>query len=185
MCDCGVPTFMRMGQLTSSPNPSCGHAKGNYKHGASKNSNATKHGLSNSRLYNIWCGMRYRCYNTDSPAYHHYGGRGIVMCDDWYDDYASFERWALSSGYDNELSIDRVDVNEGYAPSNCRWATRAEQADNRRNATSVDAWGDSKSLKAWSRDSRCLVGYPTLYNRIVLSGWDAEKAISTPARGRG
>jgi hypothetical protein len=182
MCDCGTPTFVRMGKLTSSPNVSCGCAKFRKKHGgARRRSNSFKHGTSQERLYRIWCGIRYRCYNVDGPAFEHYGGRGIGMCDDWFEDYASFRAWSHDNGYQDTLTIDRIDVNGNYEPNNCRWVSRAKQSNNRRNTLSITLFGETKSLKEWVCDTRCQVKYQTAYQRL-LAGWDAKAAITTPAR---
>lgn len=105
------------------------------------------HGLSGNkdgRLYNLWKSIRYRCYSPTCKSYANYGGRGIVMCDEWRNDYLAFREWALSNGYNDELTdkgvhvmtIDRINVNGNYEPSNCRFITNAEQAKNKRNTMS-------------------------------------------------
>ena len=89
---------------------------------------------SNTRLYGIWRGIKRRCLN---PNYHHfknYGGRGITVCDEWLESFKSFYDWAMSNGYQDDLSIDRIDNDKGYDPSNCRWVTMAEQNKNKRVA---------------------------------------------------
>ena len=91
------------------------------------------HGLSKTRLYKIHEDMIDRCYNLNNKSYKYYGGRGIVVCDAWRNDKRAFFNWALSHGYNDNLSIDRIDINKGYSPNNCRWVTIAEQQRNKRN----------------------------------------------------
>lgn len=90
------------------------------------------HGLTNTRLYNIWCNMKERCNNENCVAYENYGGRGIKVCKQWNDSFESFFTWAVLNGYRKHLSIDRINNDEGYKPSNCRWVTQRIQMLNRR-----------------------------------------------------
>jgi hypothetical protein len=91
-----------------------------------------KHGLFRTRLYNIWTNMKMRVYNPQHTNYKDYGGRGITICDEWKNDFMSFYNWAMSNGYSDELSIDRIDNNGNYEPNNCRWTTKTIQSRNQR-----------------------------------------------------
>lgn len=89
--------------------------------------------VKNQRLYGVWVNMKTRCYNKNVPGFRDYGGRGITVCDEWRDDFKAFYEWALSHGYREDLTIDRIENNKGYSPDNCRWITSAEQNRNKRN----------------------------------------------------
>lgn len=93
----------------------------------------TTHHETNTRLFKIWSGMKERCYRVNHTHYKDYGARGIKVCDEWLDNFISFKTWALSNGYDDTLTLDRVDVNGNYEPSNCKWSTVKEQMNNKRN----------------------------------------------------
>lgn len=92
-----------------------------------------KHGLTGTRLYNIYHGMKERCLNPKCHSYTDYGGRGITICKEWLEDVQKFVNWALTHGYADNLTIERKDVNGNYEPDNCTWITNAEQQKNKRN----------------------------------------------------
>lgn len=109
----------------------------------------SRHGMKHTRIYETWCGMKKRCYNPNSKSYKDYGERGIVVCDEWKNDFLSFYHWSVQNGYGENLQIDRIDTNGNYEPSNCRWITHAEQQRNRRNNIYIEHNGQKKSLTQW------------------------------------
>lgn len=135
------------------------------------------------QLKSRWDGMITRCYRATDPGFKNYGGRGITVCDEWLSSFDVFYEWALKTGFNPTLSIDRKDNNKGYSPDNCRWATMAQQASNRRGNQTVQAFGVIKTIAEWWRDSRCVVPrYETIRQRILKYGWAVEDAITTPVR---
>lgn len=94
----------------------------------------TAHGQRFTRLYRVWQGMKTRCNTPSSTSYRWYGARGITVCDEWMNNFESFRSWALTHGYRDDLTIDRINVDGNYEPDNCRWATVAEQQHNKRDS---------------------------------------------------
>lgn len=140
-----------------------------------------EHGCS-SRLYKCWAHMKERCYREADSDYKNYGGRGIRVCDEWRNDYLAFKEWALANGYEPSLTIDRIDYNGNYEPSNCRWATWKEQSNNRRGLHYLTYNGETKTLTEWSEITG--ISFTTLYMRLTTYGWSVEKALSTRVRRR-
>ena len=135
--------------------------------------------MSNTRLYKCYKLMKNRCYNTNDKRYNIYGARGISVCDEWLGDKGSlnFIKWALSNGYKDNLTLDRIDNDKGYCPSNCRWATRKEQSNNLRCNKKYDYNGQLYTI---SQLSEILNFDEKLVRGRLRNGWDLNKAISTP-----
>ncbi|MCU5407995.1 hypothetical protein OCA16_25990 [Bacillus cereus] len=110
--------------------------------------NSTKHGLHNDRLYNIYYGMRARCTNKNNPRYHRYGGRGIVICNEWLISFENFKDWAYSSGYKNDLTIERINNDSNYEPSNCKWIPAKDQLKNKTRGSAKGENNKKAKLKA-------------------------------------
>ena len=140
-CDCGNITTAKTNELTSGHKTSCGCKKQNYF--------KRVHGQSGTRLHHIWKSINMRCNNPNEPSYRHYGERGITVCEEWKNNFSTFYNWAIQNGYSVTLTIDRIDVNGNYEPSNCRWATIAEQSINKTNTVYIELNGISKPMKEW------------------------------------
>lgn len=140
-------------------------------------------GLSNHPLYAVWCGMRLRCNSkyANHPTGAYCAGRGIKVCRSWDESFLPFYRWALRAGWKPGLTLDRRNNRKGYSPGNCRFVTQLANAQNRRDAIHLTAFGETKHLMEWVRDERCRVSQNTLRSRVT-GGWDHEQAIVTPAQ---
>lgn len=170
LCDCGNKTIVQGSNLKNGRTSSCG---------CNMYSGVTKHGHYGERIYNVWDKMRNRCNNMNYDAYESYGGRGIKVCDEW-NDFETFYNWSMTHGYSDNLTLDRVDNDDGYSPENCRWATRKEQARNRRSSRWFTYGGKTLTMIEWSEVTG--IPYHTLSDRINEYGWDIERALTTPTR---
>ena len=132
-----------------------------------------------SRLYNIWSGIKERCLIVSNKCYKDYGGRGIKICDEWLSDFQTFKKWAINNGYQDNLSIDRIDNDGNYEPSNCRWATAKEQARNRRNSKIYTINGVTKCLSEWCEIYN--IRYQTVKYRLQQN-WNIERALTQPVK---
>ena len=138
------------------------------------------HGKQPARLYRIWANMINRCTNPNADNYPFYGGRGIKVCDEWRMDYISFRDWAFSNGYADNLTLDRIDNDGNYEPTNCRWETHLRQCNNTRRNHWLTFNGESHTISEWAR----IVGMKadTLERRINAHGWSIERALTTSVR---
>ena len=146
-CDCGNVKVVRADTLLNGGCKSCGCLKKEQD-----KINLTKHyshQKSGTRIYEIWCGMKKRCFNKNNARYWDYGGRGITVCDEWKNSFQSFYDWAMSNGYQENLSIDRIDNNGNYCPENCKWSTNKEQCNNRRSNIKITIGNSTRTLVEW------------------------------------
>lgn len=143
-----------------------------------------RHGGNGTRLHNVWIMMKQRCNNPNTGEYHRYGGRGIKVCDEWAS-FANFRDWAMANGYDpaaprGACTLDRVDNDGNYEPSNCRWVDMKEQMKNRpKRGVYYEYNGESYTLYDWAALTG--IDFRSLRSRIRY-GWDIEKALTTPIR---
>lgn len=177
VCDCGNTKQVRGDGLTGGRNQSCGcYSRERAKQtGAIRGKLNVKHGLLGTRIYSIWHHMKDRCLNPGHVAYKRYGGRGISICEEWLDPEA-FYQWASVSGYRDGLTLDRIDNDAGYCPSNCRWATPKQQANNRCDVKKYAG----KTPSEWA--SQIGISLSAMHRR--LKNWPLEVAISTPKQVR-
>lgn len=173
-CDCGREVSVLSSDLKTGHTKSCGCLQ---KEDIAKRS--VTHGKSKTRLYSIWNGIKNRCYNQNQRSYQHYGARGITMCPEWKDNFDTFYIWAMCNGYKEGLSIDRIDVNKGYFPGNCRFANSFAQALNRTDNRFITYNKKTQTLKEWADEVG--LAYSCLLWRID-NGWDIGKALYTPSR---
>lgn len=134
LCDCGNEKFVCGSDLRLGKTQSCGCLQRERTSKAN-----TRHKMRGTRLHNIWLGMKQRCYYKKHVRFERYGGRGIIVCDEWKNDFLKFYEWAMSNGYSDNLTLDRIDNDGNYEPSNCRWVTPKEQFENQHVSSSFVA----------------------------------------------
>lgn len=185
-CSCGTIAAVDCGSLAAGKSMNCQRCKAVKtgarfrKHGGTDGAGS---GGQKQRLYRIWSSMKTRCCNPSAYSYASYGGRGVAVCGEWSSSFTAFRDWALSSGYADDLTIDRIDNGGDYEPDNCRWVTRATQNQNTRQNVWITAFGETKTRIEWMKDPRCRVCLGT-YRARIARGWDVEWAISAPLNSR-
>jgi hypothetical protein len=136
---------------------------------------------SETRIYHVWNGMIGRCTHESYPSFKVYGGRGIEVCPEWRNSFEAFKEWAMANGYADNLTLDRLDGNGNYEPSNCRWATVKEQNSNKVNNHLVTFNGQTKTVSQWAEELGMKT--QTLFSRFKRN-WSVERALTTQTRGR-
>lgn len=167
-CDCGkifyTPTY-----AINSGQKSCGCMERSRKY--------TGICSTKDRLYIEWRSMKQRCENSKYANYKAYGGRGIKVCEEWKNDFLAFRKWALDNGYRDDLSLDRIDVNGNYEPTNCRWADSFTQSNNRRNNHYLTLNGERHTAREWQDITG--INATTIITR-QSRGWSDERTLTTP-----
>lgn len=179
LCECGNYTVVEKSRLVNGATKSCGCLikKRSAERFRIHGDNTSK---GQTRLYRIWHNMKQRCANKKNDSYKRYGGRGITFCDEWKE-YRIFKEWALKSGYEDHLFLDRKDNGGPYCPENCRWVTSEIQMNNTRRNVFVEYKGEKMSIAQLAKKYN--LKYSTLQTRITKLGYSVEKAVETPMNG--
>ena len=174
-CDCGNQKIIDRYCLTKGWTKSCGCLQTESRYGR-----LSTHGDAGTTLYQKWAGMKRRCQNTHEKAYKYYGGRGINFCEEWNKSFMTFREWALTHGYSDNLELDRIDVNGNYCPENCRWVSRKEQANNKRNNRTLTLNNETRTMAEWAE----ITGLSTtcICLRLNRYGWSVEDALTKPSK---
>lgn len=174
-CDCGrIKDNIRLGNMRKGHIKSCGN---HYKEFTTRT-----HGMSKSRIYRIYRKMLNRCYREQDESYKYYGAKGIRVCDEWKNNPAEFIEWAFANGYDDTLTIDRIDSCGNYEPKNCRWITMYEQCLNRKSNVYLEYQGEVKTISEWAKSLN--IGDKLIRDRL-RRGWTVDDALSLPKMRNG
>lgn len=161
-CECGTIRKVSHTSLINGTSLSCGCY---HKENLAKR--LTTHGCSKTRLYSIYHNIKSRCYNKNNNRYSDYGGRGISVCSEWLSSFDKFKDWAFENGYEDGLTIDRIDNDGPYSPDNCRWSNLETQVNNKRKTIYFEFFGIKKSLRQW----------------VDFMGWNYKKYYGRYHRG--
>ena len=166
-CTCGNEKIIRGKDLKYNKIKSCGCLK---KEKTTERN--TKHSLRHTRIYRIWLLMQNRCFNSKYHLFKNYGGRGITICKEWKNDFVKFYNWSMANGYKDDLTIDRINVNGNYEPSNCRWATKLQQQRNTTRLRKITYKNETHCISEWAD----ILGleYNTLYYRFRRNNYSED-----------
>lgn len=169
-CSCGCKIEIDSKRLVTGAKTHCG-CKNTYPH--------RKHNGCGTRLYRIWKSMKARCYNKNNENYKLYGARGISICEEWMNDFVNFRDWAMLNGYNEYLTIDRIDNNGNYEPSNCRWVTVKVQSNNRRTNHLITYKNQTHTISEWSE----ILNIPQMViSGRLQQGWDINRTFTQKIR---
>ena len=172
-CECGNSKVIRGGVLKNGHTRSCGCLQKE-----STSMSRTTHGLikENFKLYKVWIGIKQRCNNPKSSSFNDYGGRGISICEKWESKFEDFHYWAISKGYKEGLTIERVNPNGNYEPTNCIWIPKKEQSNNRTSSVVISYQGITENASYWSEKTKIPSNVIT---QRIRRGWSEEKTLTT------
>lgn len=178
-CDCGNNVEVLGSHLRSNHTKSCGCLQ---KESCKKIIHKPKHGMIHTRIYRIWNSIKNRTNENSkykTTLYKNYSGRNIKMCDEWKNDFVAFHNWAMTNGYKEGLTIDRINCDGDYEPNNCRWVTMKKQQNNKRNNVIIEYKGEKHTLTEWNEILNYTNGL--LKNRLNR-GWSIKRAFETSIR---
>ena len=178
-CDCGVIRDVDIGNILAGHSTSCGCLNKEVVIARSTTHGHSRRGKKRERLYTTWASMIARCSNPKQIGFKDYGGRGIRVCVAWRK-YVTFMKWAKENGYRDDLTIERLNSNGNYCPSNCIWIPGRKQNRNRRDTRLITAFGETKGIADWADDKRCTTKSVGNIARRLGLGWSPEEAISSP-----
>jgi hypothetical protein len=177
-CDCGTERLTQYWSLVAGYTRSCGCLRHEI---AKRGDGNRKHAMKGSQEYRIWGTMKQRCHNPKAAGFPGYGAMGITVCDGWRNDFMAFYRDMGPRPSPNH-TLDRITNAGGYEPSNCRWATRKEQQNNRRNSRLIEAFGKRQNARDWAAETGFKASM--IYMRVFAHGWTPEAALTTPKHRR-
>lgn len=180
VCECGKYTKVPGNSLRSGNTKSCGCLNDEIRRNTCR-TRSTTHGMTHTRLYQIWNNMKQRIKNEKNPRYTYYGGRGIKLCKEW-ERFEDFRDWAFNNGYNDELTIDRINNDGDYSPQNCRWTTQYTQSNNKRTNVFIEYKGKRQTIAQWAVELN--INVPTLWMRLYHYKWTVEKSLTCPVAKR-
>lgn len=169
-CDCGNIFIKRDDIIKNAKHKACNNCQ---RHRV----DMISHGKSNTKLYRIYYGMKERCYNSKNKEYKNYGGRGIIVCDEWKNNFILFYNWSVENGYKDGLQLDREDNSGNYEPSNCRWVTPLVNSNNKRTCIYYTYGDKTLSINGWSRELG--INKNTLWRYLRVKNYTIEYIIKT------
>lgn len=175
LCDCGTIAEVHGTSLKSGTSTQCRNCRNSNPHHCT-------HGLTHHPLYRVWQRMKGCTTNPNHQDYEWYGGKGIRVYEEWFNDFVKFYEWSIANGYRHGLTIDRKDSNGHYEPSNCRWIPFKEQAVNKTTSVYLTHEGVTRTISEWSEVTG--IKYNTLYNRFI-KGLPSDKILSTESYAKG